>query len=210
MRGEVISCQTSCHNPAAVALFGHPPEAVIGQNVRVLMPSPCRDEIATPSRLGQGTLDDLAAASESMAITLALARDQRRITELLRESQAQSEALQEANVQIALARDEVEQKASALERSNQYKSELLANMSHELRTPLNSILFLARLLAEDRLGNLTADQRRSAETITRSGTDLLNLINDILDLSKVEAGEMKFVLEPVSISTLLADAPRHV
>ena len=86
-------------------------------------------------------------------------------------------------------------KAAELERANQYKSEFLANMSHELRTPLNSSLILAKLLADNKDGNLTDEQVKFAQTICSAGNDLLALINDILDLSKIEAGKVELTTE---------------
>jgi len=94
-------------------------------------------------------------------------------------------------------------KADELEKTNQYKSEFLANMSHELRTPLNSTLILAKLLAENKNGNLTPEQIKFAETISSAGNDLLALINDILDLSKIEAGKVEVGVEAVDVARLV-------
>ncbi len=136
----------------------------------------------------------------------------------LQESQAQLEQqqveLEQTNVQLEEQtqlllgqRDELakatiatQAKAKELEVASRYKSDFLANMSHELRTPLNSALILSKLLAENAEGNLTADQVISAETIHSAGNDLLNLINDILDLSKIEAGKMVIRPERVSLA----------
>jgi len=97
-----------------------------------------------------------------------------------------------------------------LELISQYKSELLANMSHELRTPLNSLLILASLLASNDQGNLTDDQVESAKVIHSGGKDLLTLINDILDLSKVEAGHMDIHMEDVDLNAFLSGLQRQV
>jgi CheY-like chemotaxis protein/HAMP domain-containing protein/putative methionine-R-sulfoxide reductase with GAF domain len=116
--------------------------------------------------------------------------------------QEKQEALDRHNQELTLAQQELEQKAEELARASKYKSEFLANMSHELRTPLNSLLILARTLVDNKAGNLTEDQVESAEIIYSGGQDLLNLINDILDLSKVEAGQMLFNFEPLPLTEL--------
>ena len=111
----------------------------------------------------------------------------------------QGQALDHKNAALTQAQQDLEDRAAELERASQYKSQFLANMSHELRTPLNSSLILAKLLSENTLGNLNDEQVRFANTIYSAGNDLLNLINDILDISKVEAGKLELVPEQMSL-----------
>jgi signal transduction histidine kinase len=117
----------------------------------------------------------------------------------------QNSAIEVKNAEIELARRELEDRAEQLALSSKYKSEFLANMSHELRTPLNSLLILAKLLAENPEGTLTARQVEFAVSIRDAGYDLLALISDILDLSKVEAGKMDIAIRPVRLSALCRD-----
>ncbi|MFI6154826.1 ATP-binding protein [Kitasatospora sp. NPDC051170] len=107
------------------------------------------------------------------------------------------------NLEIEQARQELEERARQLSLTSMYKSDFLANMSHELRTPLNSLLILAQLLGQNSTGNLTAKQVEYAGVIHSAGADLLQLINDILDLSKVEAGKMELSPEPFAVRELL-------
>jgi signal transduction histidine kinase/HAMP domain-containing protein/ActR/RegA family two-component response regulator len=108
------------------------------------------------------------------------------------------------NMEIDAARRGVEDKAQQLARASQYKTEFLANMSHELRTPLNSLLLLSRLLADNDDRNLTAKQMEFATTIHNAGSELLLLIDDILDLSKIEAGRVDLDPEPVELAQVRA------
>jgi signal transduction histidine kinase/HAMP domain-containing protein len=109
------------------------------------------------------------------------------------------------NVEIEQARQELEERARQLDLASRYKSQFLANMSHELRTPLNSLLILARLLANNPEQNLTSKQVEYANVIHSSGADLLQLINDILDLSRVEAGKVELHRERFALRGLVDD-----
>lgn len=114
----------------------------------------------------------------------------------------QALSLDQKNAALHQAQTDLEARAEELTRASRYKSEFLANMSHELRTPLNSSLILAQLLSENPKGNLTDEQVRFAQSIHSAGNDLLSLINDILDISKVEAGKLELVPEQVTLAAL--------
>jgi signal transduction histidine kinase/DNA-binding response OmpR family regulator/CHASE3 domain sensor protein len=121
------------------------------------------------------------------------------------ELEERSRLLEEKNEMILERNLEIQGKAEELAQSTKYKSEFLANMSHELRTPLNSILLLSRLLGENHSSNLSSDQLEYANVIQSSGNGLLKLIDEILDLSKIEAGKMELEYADVSITALVSD-----
>ena len=116
----------------------------------------------------------------------------------------QALSLDQKNMAIVQAHAQLEARAEELQRASRYKSEFLANMSHELRTPLNSSLILSKLLSDNSGGNLTPEQVTFAQTIYSAGNDLLTLINDILDISKVEAGKLELTPEAVPFEELLS------
>jgi CheY-like chemotaxis protein/signal transduction histidine kinase/CHASE3 domain sensor protein len=139
----------------------------------------------------------------------ALKESQARLEQQQVELEQTNSQLEEQAQQLESQRDDLERanssvqlKARELEQASRYKSDFLANMSHELRTPLNSSLILAKLLADNPHDNLTNEQVKYAETIQSSGNDLLNLINDILDLSKIEAGHVEIRPEQFSLDRL--------
>ncbi|WP_031527967.1 response regulator [Dyadobacter crusticola] len=113
--------------------------------------------------------------------------------------------LEEQKGTLEAARDQIQLKADELEKSGRFKSEFLANMSHELRTPLNSILILSRILGENKGERLNEEEQRYASVIYNSGNDLLTLINDILDLAKVESGKIELINEEVSTGLILSE-----
>jgi len=143
--------------------------------------------------------EKLQASEEELKV------QQEELTETNHELQERSHLLEEKN-QLVLHRNlEIQKKSEELSLSVKYKSEFLANMSHELRTPLNSILLLSRLLSENNDSNLSNEQVEFARVIQSSGNNLLLLIDDILDLSKIESGKMELEYETVTIDELAHD-----
>jgi HAMP domain-containing protein/CheY-like chemotaxis protein len=187
-------------------------------------------ELASFERFSSIQLAFLDQMLESLGIVIATIEATMRTDELLRQSQSLTEELQSQqeelqqtneeleekahqlteqkaeverkNRQVELARQELEEKAEQLALTSKYKSQFLANMSHELRTPLNSLLILSRQLADNPDGNLSDKQVRYADTIRQAGTDLMTLINEILDLAKIESGTMAVDIGQVRFGNL--------
>lgn len=203
-------------------------------------------------------LEFLEKASESIAIAVNGAKSRAKMSELLEETQRQSEELQNQQDELKATNEELEQqtehlrnseqvlkaqqeelevanseledktdvleeqkekleqswqqvklKSRELELANKYKSEFLSNMSHELRTPLNSLLILSKMLMDNSEGNLTDEQVESSKVIYEGGTDLLSLINEILDLSKIEAGKMEINIDELSLQDMINDVEKN-
>ncbi|HEY4241591.1 MAG TPA: HAMP domain-containing protein [Kofleriaceae bacterium] len=187
-------------------------------------------ELASFERFSGIQLAFLDQMLESLGIVIATIEATMRTDELLRQSQSLTEELrsqqdelqqtneeleekaiqlsdqkaevEKKNKQVELARQELEEKAEQLALTSKYKNQFLANMSHELRTPLNSLLILSRQLADNPESNLSEKQVRYAETIRQAGTDLMTLINEILDLAKIESGTMAVEIGPVRFGNL--------
>jgi signal transduction histidine kinase/DNA-binding response OmpR family regulator/CHASE3 domain sensor protein len=154
-------------------------------------------------RVSNEELEEQSRALKESQVRLELQQAELEQTNAQLEEQAQILEAQRDDLERTTAA--VQLKARELEQASRYKSDFLANMSHELRTPLNSSLILAKLLADNTDENLTDEQVKFAKTIQSSGNDLLNLINDILDLSKIEAGHVEIRPERVSLDRLVKD-----
>ena len=190
-------------------------------------------ELGSFNQFDDFSLELLDRVLENAAIAINMAQSRQRVDILLEQTKQQTEELQsqreelqvtneelaqrthnlerqkkkieKKNEILALRRNQLLEKTEQLETSSKYKSEFLANMSHELRTPLNSILILSQLFATNKEKNLNKKQVEFAETINKSGTELLNLINEVLDLAKIEAGRVQLDISPLNLQNFIRD-----
>ncbi len=168
------------------------------------------EELEERSKALQESEGRLQTQQEELRQTNEELSSQTRVLEKQKQTlEEQKQTLKEKNLALQRSQQIVEDKARELELTNKYKSEFLANMSHELRTPLNSLLILSNLLHENKEGNLTEKQREFARMIHAAGVDLVELIDDILDLSKIETGKMTINIQEVKMESLATYIEQH-
>lgn len=204
IRGTIVMV-----NRQTELLFGYSRQELLGEPIEMLLPDALRDahkelragytEKPEPRRMG-GNRELFGRHRDGRALPVEIGLSPLRSGDEL--------LVQAVIIDIShrkAAERRLREQADQLVIANRYKSEFLANMSHELRTPLNSILILSDQLRMNALGNLNEKQVRHANIINRAGNDLLQLINDVLDLAKIEAGHMQLKLEPLDLHELLVE-----
>ena len=208
-------------NQAAEELFGYSREQLLGRNVDTLLPNKLASVhaehraryLANPVRrpMGQGQIlkarrRDGVEVPVEISLSPSRAGETFRVTAIIRDVTARKKAEE----QIRVANQQLEIRSREAERANALKSEFLASMSHELRTPLHTILGFTELLREESTGPSNDKQKRFVQHVHQDASHLLELINDILDLSKIEAGRMDLQIEPEDASELVAEAVESV
>jgi len=208
--------------PIAALSFDNLSRALRTRELLVRSQAQAQELIASEETLRVQREELRSTNDELSAKTVLLEQQQHRLQSSEEELRVQAEELQASNEELRqktetlneqkdvlqVLQRETEHKAQELSRASQYKSDFLANMSHELRTPLNSMLILSRSLADNDDGRLAPDQVESARVIFDAGSNLLHLINDILDLSKIEAGKMDVLIEPVALNAVAHNLTR--
>ncbi|TRX74202.1 CHASE domain-containing protein [Pseudomonas mangiferae] len=196
-------------NRQAEQMFGYPRQELLGRPVEMLLPESLRTDhvkvrdafLDAPETRRMGKNRELFGMHrDGHLIPLEVG-----LSPILSGEQTQVQAVIIDISERKAAEQQLRDQAEQLMLANRYKSEFLANMSHELRTPLNSILILSDQLRQNVVGNLTDKQVKHADIVYRAGSDLLQLINDVLDLAKVEAGRIQLKLEPVGVQDMLVE-----
>ena len=188
---------------------GRPPQAVAAPHHRAAEPAGgAEEDQRAPGAAGRNAFGNRRSSCASSRMRCSKTNEE--LEEKARLLEIQKREVEGKNREVSVAKSALEEKAEQLSLTSRYKSQFLANMSHELRTPLNSLLILSKLLTENAEGNLTDKQQEFAKTIHAAGSDLLSLINDILDLSKIESGTVSLEVSTVGFHDLVEPHGTHL